>query len=119
MAILSRRGIDIVRSFIFWMLFLTSSVFSVPGEDAHSSEPAPAREAVQLPTFAGPTPGTLREITIPLVDISKQKWRHSIVARGTDAVYHGHCDTVLLPDGKTMFTAWTVDHAQACGTART
>jgi len=74
-----------------------------------------ARDVAQLPTFAGPTPGTLREVTIPTVDISGQTERHSVVARGTEKVYHGHCDTVLLPDGKTMFTAWTVDHARLVG----
>jgi len=74
-----------------------------------------AREVAQLPTFAGPTQGTLREVTIPTVDISGQTWRHSVVARGKEKVYHGHCDTVLLPGGKTMFTAGTVDHARLVG----
>ncbi len=74
-----------------------------------------AAEVAGLPTFAGPTPGTLREVTIPTVDISNQTRRQSVVARGTEQVYHGHCDTVLLPDGKTMFTAWTVGHAQLVG----
>ena len=76
---------------------------------------APASEPSSLPTFAGSTPGTLRKVTIPLVDISQQTQRHSVVARGTAKVYHGHCDTVLLPDGKTMFTAWTVNHASLVG----
>jgi hypothetical protein len=53
-----------------------------------------AAEVTGLPTFAGPTPGTLREVTIPTVDISDQSQRQSVVARGTDKVYHGHCDTV-------------------------
>jgi len=68
-----------------------------------------------LPTFAGSTPGVQREISIPRVDISGEHHRHSIVARGTEEVYQGHCDTVLLPDGKTMFTAWTVNHAEIIG----
>jgi len=75
---------------------------------------AHARAAV-VPSFAGPSPGALREISIPLVDISQQRERQVVVARGTKDVYHGHCDTVLLPDGKTMFTAWTVDHARLVG----
>jgi sialidase-1 len=74
-----------------------------------------ARDVATLPTFSGPTPGMPRTITIPTVDISRQTKRHSVVARGTLEKYHGHCDTVLLPDGKTMFTAWTVDHAQRIG----
>ncbi len=74
-----------------------------------------AREVALLPKFAGPTPGTSREVTIPSVDISGQTERHSVVAHGSERVYHGHCDTILLPDGKTMFTAWTVDHARLVG----
>ncbi len=74
-----------------------------------------AKETVSLPTFKGVTPGVARTISIPLVDISGDAERHSIVARGTSDTYHGHCDTILLPDGKTMFTAWTVDHAQRIG----
>ena len=71
--------------------------------------------AVAVPSFAGPSPGALREISIPLVDISQQRERQVVVAMGTKDVYNGHCDTVLLPDGKTMFTAWTVDHARLVG----
>ena len=74
-----------------------------------------ARDVAKLPKFSGATPGVPRTITIPTVDISSQMKRHSIVARGTLDAYHGHCDTVLLPDGTTMFTAWTVDHAQRIG----
>lgn len=74
-----------------------------------------ARDVAKLPKFAGPTPGVPRTINLPTVDISSQTKRHSIVAQGSRDVYHGHCDTVLLPDGKTMFTAWTVDHAQRIG----
>ena len=74
-----------------------------------------AEDVAGLPEFAGPTPGVPRTITIPTIDISSDTARHSIVARGTPDTYHGHCDTVLLPDGKTMFTAWTVDHAQRIG----
>ena len=74
-----------------------------------------SRPLAKLPKFPGPTSGVSRSIEIPTVDISGQTARHSIVARGTNDTYHGHCDTVLLPDGKTMFTAWTVDHAQLIG----
>jgi hypothetical protein len=74
-----------------------------------------ALAASEPPTFSGPTPGTRRDMTLPLVDLSGERHRHSIVARGTTQVYHGHCDTVLLPDGKTMYTAWTVDHARLVG----
>ena len=74
-----------------------------------------AREVAKLPTFPGPTPGTARKITIPTIDISGDTQRHRVIARGTKDTYHGHCDTVLLPDGKTMFAAWSVGHAQLIG----
>lgn len=74
-----------------------------------------AREVAKLPAYQGPTPGVEREIDLPLVDISAEKGRHSVVAAGTESIYQGHCDTVLLPDGKTMFTAWCLGHAQWIG----
>ncbi len=74
-----------------------------------------AREVAKLPGFEKPTPGTKRAIGLPLVDLSGDTQRHSIVAAGTEDVYQGHCDTVLLPDGKTMFTAWCLGHARWIG----
>jgi hypothetical protein len=68
-----------------------------------------------IPKFAGSTPQTLREIGIRTIDLSQQRGRHTVVAQGTSDKYQGHCDTVLLPDGKTMLTAWTVDHARLVG----
>jgi hypothetical protein len=51
-----------------------------------------------IPTYSGPTTGTLRTISIPTVDISADARRHVVVARGTQQDYHGHCDTVLMAD---------------------
>jgi hypothetical protein len=74
-----------------------------------------AREVAKIPGFEKPTPGVTREIDMPLVDLSGDKDRHSFVAAGTAEVYQGHCDTVLLPDGRTMFTAWCLGHARWIG----
>jgi BNR repeat-like domain len=52
---------------------------------------------------------------IPTVDISGQKERHSFIARGTPEVYQGHVDTLLMPDHKTMFAAWSINHAGHLG----
>jgi len=52
---------------------------------------------------------------IKFVDLSQQSERHSIVARGTKKVYHGHPTTVLLPDGRTMFCVWTYGHGGKLG----
>ncbi len=54
-------------------------------------------------------------ITIPTVDISGETARHSIVAVGTEEIYHGHADTLLMPDGQTIFCAWTISHARHIG----
>jgi hypothetical protein len=74
-----------------------------------------AEKPHDTPTFNGPTPRVSRVIDMPLVDLSQDQKRHSVVAAGTKSVYQGHCDTVLLPDGKTLFTAWCLGHAQWIG----
>ncbi len=74
-----------------------------------------AREMAKLPGFEKATPGVKRTVDLPLVDLSADRSRHSIVAAGTGSVYQGHCDTVLLPDGKTMFAAWCLGHARWIG----
>ncbi|MFA5189577.1 MAG: sialidase family protein, partial [Verrucomicrobiia bacterium] len=52
---------------------------------------------------------------LPTVDISGEASRHVIVAQGTEEIYQGHPTTVLLPDGKTMFCVWTLNHGGPCG----
>ncbi len=53
--------------------------------------------------------------TIPTIDLSAEKHRQVVVARGTADVYQGHPTTLLMPDGKTMFAVWTYDHGGRCG----
>ncbi len=65
----------------------------------------------------------LRKITIPQVDISGEFERHVIIAQGGDQSilkgkeewgeyrgygWQGHPNTLLMPDGKTMFCVWQV-----------
>ncbi len=57
----------------------------------------------------------LRRITIPTLDISAETERHAIVAEGTEETYQGHVDTLLMPDGKTIFVAWSIGHAVHIG----
>ncbi len=54
-------------------------------------------------------------ITIPTIDISEEADRHVIVAAGTEDIYQGHVDTVLMPDGTTMFATWAINHAGHLG----
>ncbi len=56
-----------------------------------------------------------REITIPTVDISDQTDRHVVIAQGTSSRRQGHANTLLLPDGQTMYVAWTYGHGGPCG----
>lgn len=52
---------------------------------------------------------------LPILDVSGEKNRHTVIARGTEEVYQGHPTTVLMPDGKTLFCAWSFDHGGKCG----
>jgi hypothetical protein len=54
-------------------------------------------------------------VTIPTLDLSDETDRHSFVAVGTEELYQGHADTLLMPDGKTLFCAWAVGHARHIG----
>ena len=55
------------------------------------------------------------EITIPTHDISKETNRHVVIAQGTPETRQGHPNTILMPDGKTMFVTWTIGHGGPCG----
>ena len=55
------------------------------------------------------------EAAFPLVDLSQETARHVVVAEGTPEVYQGHPTTVALPDGKTIFCVWCVNHGGAAG----
>lgn len=54
---------------------------------------------------------------LPLADISGWKRRQTVIAAGTTNIYQGHPTTVLMPDGKTLFAVWTLEHGGACGPA--
>ncbi len=54
-------------------------------------------------------------VTIPTIDISGETNRHVMVAVGTEELYQGHVDTLLMPDNKTIFCAWAVGHARHIG----
>ena len=52
---------------------------------------------------------------LPIVDISGDTFRQTVVAEGTPEVYRGHPTTLLAADGKTMFCVWTINHGGPCG----
>lgn len=52
---------------------------------------------------------------LPMLDISDQPQRHVIIAQGTTEIYQGHPTTLLMPDGKTIYTVWCINHGGAAG----
>ncbi|UUO04446.1 glycoside hydrolase [Blastopirellula sp. J2-11] len=55
------------------------------------------------------------EVTIPTLHLENETDRQVVVAAGTADVYQGHPTTLLMPDGQTLFAAWTLNHGGACG----
>ena len=47
---------------------------------------------------------------LPIIDISQETDRHSIIAAGTPDIYQGHPTSLLMPDGKTIFVVWCINH---------
>lgn len=52
---------------------------------------------------------------LPVIDLSGETHRHVIVAEGTPTVYQGHPTTLLMPDGRTMFAVWNINHGGPAG----
>ena len=52
---------------------------------------------------------------LPILDISQEKERHTIIAAGTPDVYQGHPTSLLMPDGKTIFVVWCTNHGGFAG----
>lgn len=55
------------------------------------------------------------EAKMPVVDLSQDAVRQTVIAAGTKEVYQGHPTTVMLPDGKTIFCVWCINHGGAAG----
>jgi len=51
----------------------------------------------------------------PMVDLSGDTTRQTVIAAGSESVYQGHPTTLLMPDGKTLFCVWSYDHGGPCG----
>lgn len=52
---------------------------------------------------------------LPVVDISGDTARQVVIARGTGTVYQGHPTSVLMPDRRTMFCVWCINHGGHAG----
>ena len=52
---------------------------------------------------------------IPTLDLSGEVSRQVVIAAGTAETYQGHPTTVLMPDGKTIFCVWCINHGGSAG----
>ena len=52
---------------------------------------------------------------LPLLDISDETARQTVIAAGTPETYQGHPTTLLMPDGKTIFLVWNIGHGGHSG----
>lgn len=65
--------------------------------------------------LAGAVSAQVYTPNLPLVDISGETTRHTIIAAGTPTQYNGHPTTVTMNDGKTIFCAWSHNHGGKLG----
>lgn len=52
---------------------------------------------------------------LPTIDISGETTRQVVIAAGTPETYQGHPTTLLMPDGKTIYCVWCINHGGAAG----
>lgn len=62
---------------------------------------------------AGPADSV--RVDLPFVDLSQDTHRHAVIAEGTKATYQGHPTTLLMPDGKTIYCVWCINHGGSAG----
>ncbi len=89
----------------FWNRTLTAE------EVAQLAATTPDGRRVKRPKSALPTSDDL----LPVVDISGDAFRQTVIAEGTKDRYEGHPTTLLADDGRTMFCVWTTGHGGPCG----
>mgnify|MGYP002131177997 CR=1 FL=1 len=54
-------------------------------------------------------------LDLPIIDLSTQKDRHVVIGAGTESVYQGHPTTLLMPNGRTIFAVWCINHGGSAG----
>ena len=58
-----------------------------------------------------------KKLTAPLVDISGDADRQVVIAQGTKDIYQGHPYSLMMPDGKTLWVVWNINHGGFAGPA--
>ena len=51
---------------------------------------------------------------LPIVDLSHDVSRQTVIASGADGIYQGHPTTAVAPDG-VVYCVWTINHGGPCG----
>ena len=54
-------------------------------------------------------------LPMPLIDLSGESERHVMIAAGTEETYYCSPTTALMPDGRTVFCAFSYEHGGRCG----
>lgn len=91
--------------FAVWLRRGIAAFLVLSGLPVGAADPADAGAKVKAPRATFP----------PTVDLSRDPARQVVIAQGTAETYQGHPTTVLLPDGKTMYCVWTLNHGGTCG----
>ena len=65
--------------------------------------------------FAAASVSAAGQDQLPVVDVSQENDRHVVIAEGTRDVYQGHPTSLLMPDNRTMFAVWCINHGGRCG----
>ena len=52
---------------------------------------------------------------LPWIDISNEKEKQIVIAKGTEELYNGHPTTVMMEDNQTIFCTWSYKHGGKCG----
>ena len=55
------------------------------------------------------------EAKLPVVDLSQDTARQTVVVAGTTNAYQGHPTTALMADGRTIFAVWCIGHGGHAG----
>jgi hypothetical protein len=80
-----------------------------------SSSPLDTLELGHGPLTTSAPNGALPAFPLSTVDLSSDSARQTVVEPGTATLYQGHPTTLLLPNGKTIYCAWTHGHGGFCG----
>ena len=71
-------------------------------------------EFSEFSVFSG-LPEVFAQEHAEFLDISGETARQTVIAQGTAEIYQGHPYAVMLPDRKTIFTTWCLNHGGFAG----